>query len=58
MRLYQLLKMVSITSPDIEKENNKKFIDINVKSLETKCYLLPDLNKSELLKLVKGLNFD
>ena len=56
--VIQLLKMVSITSPDTEKESNKKFIDTNMKSLEAKCYLLPNLNRSALLKLIKGLNFD
>ena len=54
----QLLKMVSTTSPDAEKETNKKFFDSNLKSLEVKCYLLPESNKSSLLKLVKGLKFD
>ena len=56
--VIEILKMVSLTSPENEKENNKKFIDTNVKSLETKCYLLPDLNKTVLLKLIKGLHFD
>ncbi len=56
--VVQLLKMVSVTSPESEKENNKKFIDANIKSLELKCFLLPELNKSVLLKLIKGLHFD
>ena len=56
--VIQLLKMVSITSPESEKENNKKFIEVNLKSLEAKCYLLPDLNRTILLKVLKGLHFD
>ena len=56
--VIQLVKMVSLTSSESEKENNKKFIETNIKSLESKCYLLPDLNKSVLMKLIKGLNFD
>lgn len=54
----ELLKMVSVTSPEADKDANKKFFETNKKSLESKCYLLPDLNRTIFLKLVKGLKFD